>query len=129
MTTSSSNGSAAEREQIVHGVMGRWGSAIDAREIEAIANLFTEDAIFQGLRPYSVGRESVAAYYASQPIGLQAAFTVVETRRVAEDGVLAYLSVDFSFADRPTLSVHLSVLLERGAEGWLIGHYQVSKLD
>jgi uncharacterized protein (TIGR02246 family) len=119
---------SAEHEEIVRGVMDRWKSAIGAREIERIAEQFTEDAIFQGLRPYGVGRQVVAEYYESQPIGLEAAYTVVETRRVAEDAVLAYLEVDFSFADRPTLNVHLSVLLTRPAQDWLIGHYQVSKL-
>jgi hypothetical protein len=33
------------------------------------------------------------------------------------------------FTDRPTLTVYLSVLLKRTAEGWSIGHYQVSRLD
>jgi hypothetical protein len=83
-----------------------------------------EDAIFQGLRPYGVGRAAVAEYYDSQPIGLRAEYEVLETRRLAEDLVLGYLNVDFSFVDRPTLNVHLSVLVK----GDLIAHYQVSRL-
>jgi hypothetical protein len=54
----------------------------------AVASYFTEDAIFQGLRPYRVGRQGVAEYYASQPLGLAAAYQILETRRPAEDLVL-----------------------------------------
>jgi hypothetical protein len=69
----------------------------------------------------------VAAYYASQPLGLTAEYRILETRRPADDLVLGYLSVDFSFTDRPTLSVHLGVLVRRGQEGWQISYYQVSR--
>ncbi|MCG5219497.1 hypothetical protein [Streptosporangium sp. KLBMP 9127] len=47
----------------------------------------------------------------------------------ADDLVLGYLAVDFSLTDHPTLHVYLSVLVRRTAEGWLITHYQVSRLD
>ncbi len=42
--------------------------------------------------------------------------------------MLGYLSVDFSFADRPTLTVYLGVLVKRTAADWSISHYQVSRL-
>jgi hypothetical protein len=93
-----------------------------------VASYFTEDAVFQGLHPYSVGRQGVADYYASQPLGLAAAYRILETRRPAEDLVLGYLSVAFSFADRPTLNVYLCVLLMHAQDGWYISHYQVSRL-
>ena len=35
---------------------------------------------------------------------------------------------DFSFTDKATLGVHLSVLATRAADGWLLSHYQVSYL-
>jgi hypothetical protein len=82
-----------------------------------VASIFTEDAIFQGLRPYSVGRQGVADYYASQPLGLAAAYRILETRRPAKDLVLGYLSVAFSFANRPTVNVHLGVLLTHAQDG------------
>jgi uncharacterized protein (TIGR02246 family) len=116
-------------EEILIGVLDEWKSALDAHDPDRIAAAFTEDAIFQGLHPYSVGRQGIAEYYDSQPIGLQAAYKILETRRPAEDLVLGYLSVDFSFTDRPTLTLYLSVLLNQAGDGWLIGHYQVSKLD
>ncbi|MGW2047605.1 YybH family protein [Streptomyces sp. NPDC001858] len=121
--------STADDETILRGVLDRWKTAVDRHEPERTAALFTEDAIFQGLHPYSVGRPGVAAYYASQPLGMTADYRIVETRRLADDLVLGYQSVDFAFADRPTLSVHLAVLLKREAADWYISHYQVSRLD
>ncbi|MFG6201213.1 YybH family protein [Nonomuraea sp. JJY05] len=115
-------------EAILCGVLERWKAGIDDHDPDQIASLFTEDAIFQGLRPYSVGRQGVADYYASQPAGLSAAYRVLESRRLSEDIVLGYLSVDFSFTDRPTISVNLLVLLRRSPAEWLISHYQVSHL-
>ena len=119
---------AIEGEEILRGVLDRWKAAVDAHQPQQVASYFTEDAIFQGLHPYSVGRQGVADYYASQPLGLTAAYRILETRRPAEDLVLGYLSVAFSFADRPTLNVYLGVLLTHAKGGWYISHYQVSRL-
>ncbi|MGN9815200.1 hypothetical protein ACTMUQ_07615 [Streptomyces sp. SD11] len=116
-----------DSEAILRGVLDRWKAAVDEHEPQRVAAQFTEDAIFQGLHPYSVGRPGIAAYYASQPLGLTAEYRILETRRPADDLVLGYLSVDFSFTDRPTLSVNLGVLLRRGEEDWYISYYQVSQ--
>ncbi len=43
--------------------------------------------------------------------------------------VLGYLTVDFGFTDRDTLTVYLSVIIRHDAGGWRIVHYQVSRLD
>ena len=121
--------STAAREEILRGVMDRWKSAVDAHDPQQAASCFTEDAVFQGLHPYSVGRPGVAEYYDSQPLGLAADYRVLEIRQFAEDVLFGYLDVDFSFTDRPTLRVTLGVVLRRLAGNWYIGHYQVSKLD
>ncbi|MCX4744043.1 DUF4440 domain-containing protein [Kitasatospora sp. NBC_01287] len=123
------SGPAPSEEAVLREVLDRWRAAVDAHEPRRVAALFTEDAIFQGLHPYSVGRQGVADYYASQPAGMTAAYRVLETRRPAEDLVLGYLAVDFSFTDRPVLGVLLSVLLKRTGDGWRIGLYQVSRLE
>ncbi|QJS08247.1 SgcJ/EcaC family oxidoreductase [Streptomyces argyrophyllae] len=119
----------AAHEAILRGVVDQWKSAVDAHEPEKVAALFTEDAIFQGLRPYSVGRPGVAAYYDSQPTGLTAEYRVLETRSLADDVLLGYLDVDFGFTDRPAIHVTLSVVLTRVSDRWRISHYQVTKLD
>ncbi|WP_433182069.1 hypothetical protein [Actinoallomurus sp. CA-150999] len=118
-----------DTEAILRGVLDQWKSGVDAHEPRRVASHFTEDAIFQGLHPYSVGRQGVADYYESQPLGLSAAYRILESRRLSDDLVLGYLAVDFSFTDRPTLSVKLGVLLKRSEDDWSIAHYQVSRLD
>lgn len=112
---------------ILTGVLDAWKSAVDAHDPKRVAASFTEDAIFQGLHPYTVGRDGVAAYYDSQPLGMTADYRIVETRRLAEDVVLGYSSVEFAFTDRPAISVHLSVIVRRAGDEWLIAHYQVSR--
>ncbi|MFI6845060.1 SgcJ/EcaC family oxidoreductase [Kitasatospora sp. NBC_00085] len=115
-------------EAVLREVLDAWEAAVDAHEPEQVAACFSEDAIFQGLHPYSVGRPGIAEYYDSQPLGMTAAYRILETRRLAPDLLLGYLSVDFAFTDRPTLTVHLSTLLRRSTDGWSIAHYQVSHI-
>ena len=59
---------------------------------ERVASYFTEDTIFKGPHPYSVGRQGIADYYGSQPLGMTATYKILETRRLASDLVLGYLS-------------------------------------
>lgn len=112
--------------EIVRGVLDEWKAGIDARQPERVAAVFTEDAIFQGLRPYSVGREGVADYYASQPPGMTVTYRVLQTRRPAEQLALGYVRADFAFPDRPTVSLNLGVLVTHTGDGWRILHYQAS---
>lgn len=115
-------------ETVLHDVLERWRTAVDAHRPQDVAAVFTEDAIFQGLHPYGVGRDAVAAYYASQPLGMRAAYRVLETRRFADDLVLGYLDVEFTFTDRDPVAVKLAVLARRQDDGWYLAHYQVSRL-
>ena len=117
----------AQTESVLHDVMDRWKTAVDAHEPERVAEVFTEDAIFQGTHPYSVGRPGVAAYYASQPLGMKARYRIDETRRPADDLALGYLDVEFTYEDRQPLPVHLGVLLKREPDTWRILYYQVTK--
>ncbi|SEN79274.1 YybH family protein [Actinacidiphila rubida] len=118
----------SDDEAILRTVLDAWKSGVDAHEPERVAAGFTEDAIFQGLHPYSVGREGVAAYYDSQPLGMTARYEILETRRLADDLVLGYQRVEFAFTDRPPLTVNLSLLVRRVAGSWSIALYQVSLL-
>lgn len=127
-TTTPTTTTAAANEVALRDVLDRWRTAVNAHEPERVAAVFTEEAVFQGLHPYSVGRTGVAGYYASQPLGMTADYEILHTRRLADDLVLGYLSVDFAFADRPTLTVYLGVLAKKEPDGWFLDHYQVSKL-
>jgi hypothetical protein len=39
---------------VLRGVLDQWQAGVDAHEPQKVASVFTKDAIFQGLRPYSV---------------------------------------------------------------------------
>jgi hypothetical protein len=60
---------------------------------------------------------------------MTATYRILETRRPADDLILGYLSVDFAFTDRSTLTVYLSTLIQPAPDGAKISHYQVSHLD
>ena len=124
-----SNQAPDHEADILDAVLTRWKAAVDAHQPEQVAALFTKDAIFQGLHPYTVGPAGVAEYYATQPMGMTADYKLRETRTLGDGLVLGYLTVDFAFTDRATLTVHLSVIIRQDTDGWRIAHYQVSRLD
>jgi uncharacterized protein (TIGR02246 family) len=113
-------------EEILRGVLDQWKAGVDAHEPRKVATLFTADAIFQGVHPYSVGRQGVIDYYASQPRGMTVTYSILETRKPTEELVLGYVRADFAFPDRPTVSLNLGVLVTHTDDGWCILHYQVS---
>lgn len=127
--TPSTTTTTSTNEAVLRAVLDRWKAGVDAHEPEGVAAVFTEEALFQGLHPYSVGRRGVAEYYASQPLGMTADYEILESRRLAEDLVLGYLRVAFAFTDRPTITVYLGVLAKQASDSWFLDHYQVSKLD
>ena len=116
-------------EMILRGVLDAWQRAIDEHQPERVADTFTEDALFQGLRPYSVGRPGIAEYYAGQPTGMKVTYHVRETRRLADDVLLGWVAAEFTFAEpeRPPIPVDLTVVLSRAGGTWRIGHYHVSR--
>ncbi len=115
--------------QVLTQVLDGWKYGIDSRQPDEVASHFTTDALFQGFRPeHSIGRQGVADYYASQSQGLSATYTTLDVRQVAPGVIVGYVSVDFSFPDKPTIRVHLTVVLERPEDTWLVSHYHVSKV-
>ena len=116
-------------EFIIEALLAEWKAAIDTHDPEAVAALFSEDAIFQGFRPtHSVGRAGVAEYYAAQPFGMTAGYDVLTARRVGQDAIVAYVAAEFSFVDRETLPVHLTVVAEHVGTVWELSHYHVSRV-
>ena len=71
-----SNRTSTDEADTLDAVLTRWKAAVDAHQPEHVAALFTTDAIFQGLHPYTVGQAGVAEYYAAQPTGMTAGVIV-----------------------------------------------------
>jgi uncharacterized protein (TIGR02246 family) len=112
--------------EVLRDVLDQWKAGVDAHEPQKVAAVFTQDAIFQGLRPYSVGRDGVAAYYDSQPLGMTVSYRILETRSPTAELVLGYARADFAFPDRATISLNLGLTVTQTDAGWRILHYQAS---
>lgn len=111
---------------VLRRVLDEWKAGVDTHDPQRVSDVFTVDAIFQGLRPYSVGRQGVLDYYESQPVGLTVDYRINEIRRPADDVALGYLRADFTRPDGTVIPLNLSVLVTRADAGWHIAHYQVS---
>jgi len=114
--------------EILRGVLDEWKRGIDAHEPQTVAAVFAQDAVFQGLRPYSVGRDGVVSYYDSQPVGMTVSYRILETRRPTAELVVGYVRADFALPDRPTVSLNLGVVVTHSNDGWRILQYQASPL-
>lgn len=114
--------------QIVVDVMDEWRAGIDVHDPGRVAATFTEDAVFQGLRPYGVGRDAVADYYDSQPAGMTVTYSVLESRSPASDVVLGYLAATFSYPGKPSVELAIGVVLTRDGERWQVAQYQASQV-
>ncbi|WP_029112318.1 nuclear transport factor 2 family protein [Mycobacterium sp. URHB0044] len=112
--------------QVITEVMDEWKAGIDSHDPGRVSAVFTEDAVFQGLRPYGVGRDVVVEYYDSQPAGMTVTYRVLESRSPADDVVLGYLAATFSYADRPAVDATIGVVLTRHGDGWQVAQYQAS---
>lgn len=113
-------------EQILRTVLDQWKEGIDAHHSRLVADVFTDDAIFQGLRPYSVGPQGVLEYYDAQPQGMTVEYRILESRRLGVDVVLGYLAADFAFRDRDSIHLNIGVVVARTSRDWQIASYQAS---
>ena len=111
---------------VLRAVLDQWKAGIDAHDPQHVAEVFTEDAIFQGLRPYSVGRDGIATYYDGQPLGMTVSYRVLETRSPTEELAVGYVRADFAYPDRATVTLNLGVVVTCTDAGWRILHYQAS---
>jgi uncharacterized protein (TIGR02246 family) len=108
--------------------LDEWQAGINAGDPQRVAAAFTEDAIFQGLRPYTVGRDGVEEYYGSQPPGMTVSYRILETRQPAPEVVLGYIRADFEFREQAAIPLNIGVLVQHGPRGWRISHYQASRI-
>jgi hypothetical protein len=115
-----------DTEEILRPVMDRWKNGIDTHDPALVAGLFTDHAIFQGLRPYSVGPQGVYDYYDSQPHGMTVDYRILESRRLTSDVALGYLAAEFAYLDREPVHLNIGVVLTRTSKDWQITSYQAS---
>jgi uncharacterized protein (TIGR02246 family) len=117
-----------DAEGIVTLAMDEWKAGIDAHDPDRVAAVFTQDAVFQGLRPYGVGRAVVSEYYESQPLGMTVSYRLLESRTLAADAVIGYVRATFEFVDQDSLDLNVGVALTRVGDEWLVAQYQASRV-
>ncbi|SNY69304.1 SgcJ/EcaC family oxidoreductase [Paractinoplanes atraurantiacus] len=113
-------------EAVLRPLLDDWRKAIAAHDAEGVASLFTDDALFQGLQPHTVGRPGIERYYAGQPAGLKVEYRLLQVRRLGADAVLGWAEADFTVGPEIRALLNLTVVAQHTPEGWRIAHYHVS---
>jgi len=113
-------------EAILRSVLDQWKKGIDAHDPAQVASAFASEAIFQGLRPYSVGPQGVRDYYDAQPHGMTVDYRILESRRLTSDVAFGYLAAEFTYVDRQPVHLNIGVVLTRTSKDWQITSYQAS---
>ena len=118
----------AEAEEILSLAVGRWSDAASPLSPDAIAALYTPDALFFGGRPdHYIGRASVREYFESYRDMLASIKLTIRDAHFAEASdrfLLAQGTADFTFGlvdGRITLaSLRATLALRRSDAGWMI---------
>lgn len=106
-----------------------WKLAFNSHRPEDIAELFSPDALFQGLTPALLtGRDEIFEYYAALSPGITAGFQVGQSRQLTQSLVCGFAAVSFTYPDGKTVPVRLSLVLCRAENGWLIAQYHASSI-
>ncbi|WP_331772802.1 nuclear transport factor 2 family protein (plasmid) [Embleya sp. NBC_00888] len=114
----------------MHDVLRYWKAAFDGHRSDAMADLFTPDALFQGFGPTVLtGRDAVRGYYEAVPAGRRAEVTVLRTYTIGEQVAGGFADVTFGDAHGWEVHVHLSLVLRLDDAGWRIRQYHVSRVD
>lgn len=110
--------------------LDRWKAVFDGHQVDAMADLFTPDALFQGFGPEVVaGRDAVRAYYEAVPDDRTAEVTIVSTYVIGEQVAGGFADVTFRDPKGWEAAVHLSLTLQRDPDAWRIRQYHVSRVS
>jgi uncharacterized protein (TIGR02246 family) len=110
-------------------VLERWKVAFDGHDVDAMASLFTPDALFQGFGPSVIaGREAIRDYYDAVPADRIADVTILHTYTIDQHTAGGFADVIFSDPHGWEASVHLSLVLQRDDAIWAIRQYHVSQV-
>ncbi|MHA7220954.1 YybH family protein [Arthrobacter sp. RHLT1-20] len=125
-----SNPPATPATRVLAETLAPWKLAFDNHQPEDIVELFSPDALFQGITPALLrGREQIFGYYDALAPGITTSFQVVQTRELAENIISGFAAVTFTYPDGRTVPVQLSLVLSREENTWLIAQYHVSSIS
>ncbi|GAB3959767.1 hypothetical protein GCM10029978_007500 [Actinoallomurus acanthiterrae] len=111
----------------MHAALAGWTAAFDGHDPDAMAELFTADALFQGFGPEpTVGRDAVRAYYKAVPLDRTARGKVLHTYTLGEDVAGGFADVIIRNPKGWQSHVYMSLVLVREGTTWRINSYHVS---
>lgn len=125
--------SFVDGEAIVDDFITQWSAGFNRLDASRISALYSEKALFYGSVPTLFrGREGVAAYFNALPryISPTVAFSDVVVTAI-NDGLvnMAGKATFVPEADRPPLSVKITWIIAREADGWHIISHHVSPIE
>jgi ketosteroid isomerase-like protein len=105
----------------------RWADAFARADADALASLYTEDALFFGSMPHLYLQKSgVRRYFATLPKGYEgAAFGETQAIDIGRDLIVSAGFVTFT-GERFSLLYRMSWTLMRSREGWRIASHHAS---
>jgi uncharacterized protein (TIGR02246 family) len=111
-------------------VLAGWKAAFDDHQVDAMADLFTTDALFQGFGPeVTAGREAVRAYYDAVAANRTADVTVLHTYMIGTEAAGGFADVTFRDPTGWAAPVHMSLVLQLDGGTWRIRQYHVSRIS
>jgi uncharacterized protein (TIGR02246 family) len=111
--------------QDVESILGAWKAAFDAGDPQAIASLYTADAVFiGGIGGVHVGRRAIEDYFEQNASPSTIVFRDVQTRAVTDQVVLVSMIGAISRAGGEPRDFRFLQTHVRTADGWQIaGHH------
>ena len=111
-------------------VLDRWKVAFDGHQVDAMTDLFTADALFQGFGPEVVaGRDAVHDYYESVPDNRTVDVTLLHTYAIGQETAGGFADATFRDPTGWAAPVHLSLVLQLSEGSWRIRQYHVSRIS
>jgi hypothetical protein len=108
-------------------VVGLWKPAFDSHQTDVMASLFMTEALFQDFGPTVIsGRIAIQGYFDEVPDDRSADVSILYTYAIGDDVAGGFADVTFSDPQGWAAPVHLSLVLQRCNESWLIRQYHVS---
>lgn len=120
----------SETDQTVSAIIEKWSAGFNKLDAEALASLYSKNALFFGSNPTLYrGRDGVAAYFKALPKwdSPTVAFTDVVTTPIGSDLINVAGTASFVVSERdPTLSVKITWVIAREDGDWKIVSHHVS---
>ncbi|MDM0071438.1 nuclear transport factor 2 family protein [Variovorax sp. J31P207] len=115
---------------IVGSLFDLWATAFNDEDPAAVAQLFSADALFQGLGPkVYIGPTEIQGYYERVPKGVRVKVDDrdLHARSVLSKGVAGFVRVLFIEASGGERTVSVSITAQQEGIRWMIKQYHASE--